>query len=145
MSKRHGFPSFVSIVDGQILYLPTVNIRFELFVCTSFFRHAVLTKSFGGVTFVGVVTGTVLVVHALTSSSTCLLRLSSVLFTNKVNSGRLAARSAKLRNLRVISLYRSISFNLGFSIIFRPWLSCTVSLRAPRVHRFSIYCDEREI
>ena len=134
----YDFSSFVSIVDGQILYLPTVNIRFELFVCTSFFfRHAVLTKSFGGVTFVGVVTGTVLVVHALTSSSTCLLRLSSVLFTNKVNSGWLAARSAKLRNLRVISLYRSISFNLGFSIIFRPWLSSTIPLHAPCVHHFS--------
>ena len=25
MSKRYGFPSFVSIVDGQILHLTTVN------------------------------------------------------------------------------------------------------------------------
>ena len=27
MSKRHGFPSFVSIVDGQILHLTTVNTQ----------------------------------------------------------------------------------------------------------------------
>jgi hypothetical protein len=38
------------------------------------------------------------------SSSICLLSMSSVLFTNKMHVGWLAARSAKLLNLQAISL-----------------------------------------
>jgi hypothetical protein len=57
-------------------------LRFEVFVSTSFFlRRAAFTKSFGGgLTFVGVVTGTVVPVLAFISSSTCLFRMKCVVY-----------------------------------------------------------------
>jgi hypothetical protein len=94
----------------------------------------VLTKSLGGETFVGTLTGSTLSVQPLISSSTCLLSISRVLFTNKVELGLLAAQSAKFRNLRVISS------NLVFSIMFGPSLSYTIPQRATCVHRFNTYC-----
>jgi hypothetical protein len=53
---------------------------------------------------VGAVMGSIGLVTPFISSSICLMSMSSVLFTYLMYVGWLAARSAKLLNLRAISL-----------------------------------------
>jgi hypothetical protein len=104
-----------------------------LFLFSSpFFKGVVLNRSscmagIVGVTFMGVVDVSVVLVDPLISSPTWLLRMSSVFITNKVHLGWLATRCAKWSNLRVTYLSQIIPSNLGFSTMFRPWLSCTGS------------------
>jgi uncharacterized membrane protein (DUF485 family) len=73
-------------------------LRFEVFVLTLFFfRRALLNKSFGGTTSVGLVPGNrSVLVHAFIFSSIYLSRMSSVLSTNTTHSGKLDVRSTKL-------------------------------------------------
>lgn len=124
-----------------------VFFRFEPVVLTSFFfRRALLNKSFDGLVFVVAAHGSSKgLVHALILSSICFPRISSVLSTSTVHSGKSAARYAKSRNLWDINLKRSIASILGSAIIFLPWLSRIVPARACRVHRFNMYCGGSDL